>query len=140
MTIAASRGCTFGGYASPLAGAEIEKIETLILLVRVASFSVTAPDDEDTGYKRRSVSDSRKRDLSGGLDERGSEISGVECVEVIFDGFADKASKEKQFTGLGCDEGERVTVSGEGRRRGARLRRRSGSREKERRGKGYPTG
>jgi hypothetical protein len=121
MSIAASRCSTFGGYASPLAGAKIEEIETLVLLVRVAGLRVTTPDDEDTGYKGRSVSDSRKRDLSGSLDERGSEISGVEGVEVIFDGFADEASEEEEFTGLGCDEGEGVTVSGEGRGRGARL-------------------
>lgn len=140
MPIAASRRSTFGGYASPFAGSKIEEIETLVLLVRVAGFSVTAPDDEDTGYKRRSVSDSRRRDLSGGLDERGSKISGVESVEVIFDGFTDEASKKEEFTGLGCDKGEGVAVSGEGGGRGARLRRRSGSGEKERGRESYSTG
>ncbi len=49
------------------------------------------------------MTDTRRRDLSCGLDERGSEISGVEGVEVIFDSFANEASEEEEFTGLGCD-------------------------------------
>lgn len=140
VPIAASRCSAFGGHASPLARAEIEEIETLILLVRVAGLRVAAPDDEHTRYKRRGVSNSRKRDLSSRLYKRGREISGVEGVQVIFDGFADEASEEEELARLGCNEGDGVAVSGERRGRGTRLRRRSGSREKERRGEGYPAG
>ena len=114
MSITAGRCSAFCGYACPLPGAKIEEVETIVLLVRVTGLGVAAPDDEDTGYKGRSVTDSWRRDLSGGLDERGGEISGVESVEIIFDGFTDEASKEEEFTGLGCDKGERMAVSGEG--------------------------
>ena len=103
MPITASRCSAFRGYASPLPGAKIEEIETIVLLVGVMGLCVAAPDDEDTGYKGRSVTDSRGRDLSCGLDEGGGEISGVEGIEVIFYSFADETSEEEEFTGLGCD-------------------------------------
>ena len=140
VPIAASRCSPLGGYASPLARAEIEEIEALILLVRVAGLGVAAPDDEHTRYKRRGVSHSRKGDLSRRLYKRGREISGVEGVEVIFDGFTNEASEEEKLARLGCNEGEGVAVSGERRGGGTRLRRRPGSREKERGRQGYPAG
>ena len=121
MSIASGRRCASGGHASPLPRAEIEEIETLILLIRVAGLGVATPDDEHTRYKRRRVSNSRRRDLSSRLDESSSEVSSVKGVEVIFDSFADEASEEEEFTCLGCDEGDRVAVSGEGRGRGASL-------------------
>ena len=116
MSITAGRCSAFGGYACPLSRAKIEEIETIVLLVRITGLGVAAPDDEDTRDQGRRVTDSWRRDLSGGLDERGGEISGVEGVEVIFDRFADEASEKEEFTGLGCGEGERVAVSGEGGR------------------------
>ncbi len=48
MPIASSRCSAFGGHASPLPGAKIEEIETIVLLVRVVGLSIAAPDDEDT--------------------------------------------------------------------------------------------
>ena len=105
VPITASRCNALGGYASPLPRAEIEEIKTFVLLVRVAGLGVTAPDDEHTRYKRRSVSNSRKRYLSGRLHQRGREISSVEGIEVIFDSFADETSEEEEFACLRCDEG-----------------------------------
>lgn len=140
VPIAAGRCSALGGYASPLARAEVEEIEALVLLICVAGLGVTTPDDEHTRYKRRSVSNSGKGDLSRRLYERGREISTVERVEVIFDGFADEASEEEELARLRCNERDGVAVSGEGRGRGACLRRRPGSREKERGWEGYPAG
>ena len=140
VPIAAGRCNALGGHTSPLARAEIEEIEALVLLVCVAGLGVAAPDDEHTGHKGRRMSDSRKGDLSGRLHKCGRQISGIEGVEVIFDSLADEASEEEELARLGCDEREGVAVSGERRGRGACLRRRPGSREKERGREGYPAG
>jgi hypothetical protein len=102
VPIAASRRSAFGSYASPLPRAKIEKVETLILLVSLSGLGIATPDDEYTRYKCRSVSNSRKRDLSSCLYKRGGKVSSVEGVEVIFDGFADKAPKEEELACLGC--------------------------------------
>ena len=121
MAVAASWSSALGSHTGPLAGAEIEEIEPLVLLVGIAGLGVAAPDNEHTGYECRGVTDSRKRDLSGRLHQCGRKVSGVKGVEVILDGFADETAEEEEFAALGCNERGRVAISGKGRGRGACL-------------------
>lgn len=75
---------------------------------------IATPDNEHAAHQSACMSDTRRGDLSGGLQHSSGEFSGRDEVNIVPDLFSYETTKEEKLARSSCSGGKGMPVSWEG--------------------------